>query len=135
MKKKIRLTESQLHNVIRKCISEALNYSQIKNITGIHDDDELNAAAEAESTETLEDNIWDAIKVKLCDGGHPRKTPFNFKDLVSLMSKFGFNYVGSDSDREEHIFENDKYVFHVYPETFYPNQGMIRLDNTHLMYK
>ena len=135
MKKIIRLTESDFQRIVKESVnrvlSEELTYTQLKNILGVDDNDEWNAAAEAERKEELESEVWRAI-VKLA-GGNPRKNVFEFGDLVNMLnSQFGFKYVGCDEEEESHKFENGKDKLFIYPVHFYCRQGKMKIDNMHI---
>lgn len=136
MKRKIiRLTEQDLNNIIIESVERLFDsepsYTQLKNILGVHDNDEWNAAADAERKEEVEGQIFNALK-QLANG-NPRKNPFNFKDAIKMLNdKFGFKYVGPDDDDESHIFRNGNDELTIYPTNYYPSQGMTTLYNIHL---
>ena len=103
-------------------------YTQIRNVTGIEDDDELNAAVECERREALEDKIIGEFF-----GGLRNPNVFVFdKVCAALADKFGFKYVGHDDDREEHMFSNGEDVLHLFPKIYYPQQGSFRLRNAYI---
>jgi hypothetical protein len=113
-----------------KKVNEDLTNTQIRNITGIYDDDILNASVEAEKKEELESNIW-KLMVSLA-GGNPRKNPFDFNELArELKSKFGFVYKGNDDNNECHIFSDGKGELVIYPTTYYPRMGKLTIYNMH----
>ena len=140
MEKNLRILKknSKLYNMqefmkrIKKGINESgLTNAQIRNITGIYDDDMLNAGAEAEQAEQLEGDIFRSIGE--IAQGNPRKNTFNFSDMANMLKeKYGFNYKGIDDDAEGHIFTNGKYELYIYPDTFYANQGAMRISNLHV---
>ena len=137
MRHKIRLTERDLHRIIKESVRKILKendltYKQIKNVTGIQDDDELNASVMAEDYEELEDAIWKSL-VELANGENPRKHTYKFQDICSMLnSEFGLKYVGSDEQNEGHEFSNGKIDFEIFPDTFYPRQGNLRIMNMHV---
>lgn len=135
-KNRIRLTESQLHRVIRESVKRILNESefpnnrQIINMTGIYDDDEMNAAAQAEEDEDLEFKIIKSVSSELCDGGSPSKVSFSLKDFIRLMKEFGFEYLKNDDEKEEIIFANRKgEKLIVWPAMYYHNIDSMRIKN------
>lgn len=122
---------SEFMKRLGKNINEDLTNTQIRNITGIQDDDELNASVEAEQKEEKEGEIWRSI-AELA-GGNPRMKPFYFPSLEKmLMNKYGFKYINADDNEECHIFrDNNGYYLYIYPDAFYPNQGKMRIYNMH----
>lgn len=135
---KIRLTESQLHRVIKESVKKILressfpNYNQLINITGINDNDEFNAAAMTENKEELETEIWKMISKELCNGENPRNVSFHFKDLIELMKNLGFTYNGNDDDNESINFNNSNNEFVIYPKTYYPKMDLMSIYNTQI---
>jgi len=124
---------SKLYSVsgFTKKINEDLTNRQKRNILGITDDDELNAAAEAEEKEELEYTIWNALKEMT--GGDPRKTTFSFADLCDMLnSKFGMKYVGSNDENECHEFSDGVNKLEIFPNVYYPEQGTLRFFNMHV---
>ena len=112
MKKSITLKESELRNGIRenlkKILSEGndLSYTQIQNMTGIEDNDDLNASVESESIQDMEGQIWRGLK-EVANGENPYKTILIFHDVANMLEqKFGFKYVGGDEEMECHDFSN-----------------------------
>ena len=118
-----------LKRIGNKKINESgLTNTQIRNITGITDDDELNAAAEAEEKEQLESNIWNAIAQMA--GGNPRKTSFDFGQLAEMLkTQFNMKYIGTDENQECHTFTDGVNKLDIYPSTYYRKQGTITLYN------
>ena len=101
MKKTIRLTESDLHRVIKESVNKILsemdgtelndfgyNARELRNMLGDYDDDELNVAVEAEEAEELEGDIWKSIS-KIAHG-NPRKVSFSFSDINQLSASIRF---------------------------------------------
>ena len=136
MRQLVRLTETDLHNIIKesvnKILKEDLTYKQIKNITGIEDDDELNASVHSEDAEEVEHNVWESL-VEMANGDSPRRHIYNFKDFANMLyEKFGFEYLGSDIENECHEFENEEFKLDVFPRTFYEKQGLMRIENFHV---
>ena len=118
-----------LKRIGNKKINESgLTNTQIRNITGITDDDELNAAAETEEKEQLESNIWNAIAQMA--GGNPRKTSFDFGQLAEMLkTRFNMKYIGTDENQECHTFTDGVNKLDIFPSTYYPKQRTITLYN------
>ena len=116
----------------KKKVNEGdLTNTQVRNMTGIYDDDELNAAVEAEDAENLEGEVWHSIKQ--IAGGNPRERSFKFADMAKMLAdRYGFKYKGVDEDEEGHVFTNGKYELEIFPDTFYPKQGTMRIYNMHV---
>lgn len=140
MKKKlIRLTESDLHNIIKESVNnilkeyydvDGMSYGQVRNMTGIEDDDELNAGAECEAGEELQSEIFKSIASQLCNGGNPRMYSFGFQDLIKLLAdEFDFEYVGPDESNESYEFAGDGRELCIFPRVFYPSPNKIRIQN------
>lgn len=135
MRRAIRLTESKLKYIITESMKRVLNedhkYTQLRNILGITDNDEWNAAAECERHEDLEDEIWRAI-ANLA-GGNPRENRFEFSDMANMLqNKFGFKYIGSDVEQECHQFSNGEDTLEIFPDWFYQKQGKMNIGNLHV---
>ena len=103
--------------------------TQIKNITGIQDDDELNAGVEAEKHEDLEQSI-------VMDLGRYEDKMLKFSDVCNLLkNKYGFEYIGGDDNNECHNFTNGTETVSIFPKIYYPKQGTMRLSNLHVSSK
>ncbi len=106
--------------------------TETRNTLGIYDDDMLNAACECERKEDLADEIAAAIVQK---HGYERglygNKVFKFGKVCEVLAEFGFAYVCSDDDREEHKFFNPdtKDEISVFPKTYYTKQGDMRFQN------
>lgn len=130
---RIRLTETDLHRIVKEAVKrivrEDMKYGDIVNNIGTDDvDDEYNVAAETEKKEELEHNIWDVL-TNLA-GGDPRKRSFDFQDMVDALSvDFGFDFTGSDDEKECHHFTDGNYDLVIYPSYYYPKQGELRIFN------
>ena len=112
-----------------------MNYTEIRNITGIYDDDVLNAACECERKELLSERI--ANKIVRFHGfrnGLYNGNVFRFPWVKEILEDFGFKYEKSDDDEECHYFENKKSgdEICIYPVTYFPNQDAFRFLNFHL---
>lgn len=146
-KKLIRLTESDLHRVIKESVNKILNemdgtelndfgYNarELRNMLGDYDDDELNVAVEAEEAEELEGDIWKSIS-KIAHG-NPYKVSFKFSDMANMLNdEYNFEYDGCDEDDESHKFSNPNYELYIYPNVFFEKQGTLKLLNLHIMRK
>ncbi len=104
-------------------------YTQIRNVTGIEDDDELNAGVEAERHEDLEQAI-------VMDLGRYEGHMQNFDNVCKLLKdKYGLTYMGGDDERECHVFSNDTETVYVFPKIYYPKQGTMRLRHLYVSNK
>lgn len=113
---------------VRRVLKEDHKYTQLRNILGITDNDEWNAAAETERKEDLASEIWRAI-AKLA-GGNPREKSFKFSDMANMLkAQFGFKYVGSNDEQEYHEFSNGEDTLTICPDWFYTKQGQMSIDN------
>ena len=137
MKKVIRLTEQDLHRIIKESVydtlaSQGMTYNQIRNMLGMQDDDELNAACGAEDIESLEGDIWGDIADLA--GGNPRKVTFSFRELARMLhNTYGFDYVGPDEQNETHEFKDENGLeLTIAPVMWYPEQGTMRIMSLHL---
>lgn len=115
--KSYRLTESKLRGIIHEAVKTALcengldslSSTQIRNITGISDDDELNAACDTERKEELMSKVWRSID--RLDSNRRKKYPIvvNFNELCNVLGRnFGFKYDSSDIDNDSYIFVNEQ---------------------------
>ena len=134
-KKLIRLTEEDLHKIVKESVNRILNeidglsYRQIKNVTGIKDNDEFNAAEKCERDEELESEIWREL-TKMAHGTNPRKYSFRFQDICRMLeSVFNIKYIGPDEGNESHDFENDEFRLSICPNIFYTRQGTLSIAN------
>lgn len=132
----VRINESQLRQIVkgyvRDILKEGHKYSRLRNVLGIHDNDEWNAAAETERREDLESEMWKSLADLA--GGNPRKTPFKFQDAMDMLkNEFGFEYVGYDEERESHKFINkEQDELEIFPVSFYNQQGHMRIQNMNI---
>lgn len=115
--KSYRLTESKLRGIIREAVKNALcengldslSNTQIRNITGISDDDELNAACDTERKEELMSKVWRSIDRLAGDRREKYPLKVNFNELCNVLGrKFGFKYDSSDIDNGSYIFVNEQ---------------------------
>lgn len=127
MKKIIRLTESDLHNIITNSVRSILyendlfTNNQIRNVTGISDDDELNAACEAEDKEEL----LGSIARDLCEeygysNLYDKRAVFDFGFVKSLLEeKYGMRYLGYDEESEAHSFGDGRFTIEIWSKGNY----------------
>ena len=138
-KKLIRLTENDLHRIVKESVNRILGEmdltnNQIRNITGISDDDELNAACMAEDEGDLESNIVKDLKdeygfYNVYDKGV--LLDFDFvKEL--LKQKYGMNYLGFNEKDESHLFGNNDFVVAIWTKENYPRLSKFHLQNIHV---
>lgn len=133
------IAENKLRNIIKSSVNKILEAEyyplpaqQIKNVTGISDDDELNAAIETENEEELESKIWVALK-DLANGEKPSKHSYKFGDVCEMLqNKFGLVYSGPDINNEGHEFKNDEITLELFPSMFYEKQGTMNIFNMHV---
>lgn len=137
----MRLTEEYINRVIRQTLNEiagdeidGFNATELRNMLGVHDDDELNTAVQTEADEELEAEIARTIAHSF---GYRRiydkDAVFNFHEVWDLLKRlYGFDYHGFDEDAESHIFNNGEYELTIYPKEFYPRQAEFRFQNMHL---
>lgn len=99
-----------------------LTNRQIKNVTGIEDDDELNAAEMTENLEDFERSVYRAIRKELTGGQRMFDTPIKTQDLYDLLNRFGFVFWKTDEENEAYVFRNqyNDYMLELYPTYFYP---------------
>lgn len=99
-------------------------YTQIRNVTGIYDNDMLNAAVEAERREDLEGSIARDL------GGYRDRKVLYFPDVCKLLKdKYGFEYERAYDEEQSHIFSNGNDELFICAEPYYPNQGTFKLRN------
>ena len=100
MKQTIRITESELKGLIRKCVNESLPPTWVQNMTGIDDDDELNASVEGERSEELEHSIgMDVYRILGDRIGKARVTREKMSEIERMLgSKYGMRFIGTADD-------------------------------------
>ena len=137
----MRLTEEYINRVIRQTLNEiagdeidGFNATELRNMLGVHDDDELNTAVQTEADEELEAEIARTIANSF---GYRRiydkDAVFNFHEVWDLLKRlYGFDYHGFDEGAESHIFNNGEYELTIYPKEFYPRQAEFQFQNMHL---
>ena len=141
MKKTIRLTESDLHKIVIRALNEiagdeidGFTATELRNMLGVEDDDELNTAVETEEDEEMTGNIANTIARTFgYKGIYDRNAVFNFYKVWDILKRvYGFEYHGFDEEAESHIFNNGKYELEIYPKQFYPRQGDFQFQNMHI---
>jgi len=119
-------------NSKKKTLKEDITYNQRRNMLGVYDDDELNAACIAEKQEDLELEIWHTLSRLV--GNNLRKTPIKFDELANILSeKFNFDYIGADDTHESYIFSNGQDELSIYPNWFYSKPYTITIHNINIM--
>ena len=109
-----------------------MNYNEIRNVTGIYDDDELNAACECERKELLAERIANKIVSShgFCKGLYNGDV-FKFDKVKKVLRDFGFKYENPDDENECHVFWNKETgdEICIYPVTYYPSQDAFKFWN------
>lgn len=86
--------------------------TEIRNITGIYDDDMLNAACECERKDDLAEKIaHDIVKAHGYDRGLYNNQIFTFAKVCEVLGKYGFSCVTpteDDMESEIHRFLNEE---------------------------
>lgn len=109
--------------------------TEIRNITGIYDDDMLNAACECERKDDLAGKIAEEIvKVHGYDRGLYNNQIFTFAKVCEVMEKYGFSYVTpteDDIESEIHRFLNEKTYdeITIIPVIYYSKLDKFRFSN------
>ena len=136
-KKVIRLTESELKHIIAESVRSILHENdlftnnQIRNVTGISDDDELNAACETEDAEEL----LGSIARDLCEeygysNLYDKNAVFDFDFVKSLLEeKYGMRYLGYDEESEAHSFGDGRFTIRIWSEKNYPRLAKFHFNN------
>ena len=112
-------------------ISGEFSPNQIKNMTDIEDDDELNAAADAENGENMMSEIFQCLS-RLGNGANPYKCTYSFNEIKNLFADFGFDYQGPNEEEESHVFSDGNRELLLTPTMFYEKQNMLRIQNLNL---
>lgn len=112
------LKENKIRGFISEAVRSALyevydvpgfTNTQVRNMLGIYDDDELNAAVEYEDREELMSQVWDVID-RLA-GNRQEKYPMevNFRELCDALERnFGFTYDYADTDNDSYVFTDEQ---------------------------
>ena len=131
-----------VRRIIKESVRRALNemdltHNQIRNITGITDDDELNTACMEEDADNLASNI---VKDMRDEYGfyniYDRGVVIDFAFLKNLLEqKYGMRYLGFDENRESHSFANDDFIVELWSKEGYPRLAKFHLQNMHVNYR
>lgn len=96
-----------------------LTYHQIRNITGIQDDEELNAACNCEDCEEMEESVANELR-KICGCGI-FEAVFNQKVVWKMLNeRFGFVFKEAVEEQESYVLENDLFLLNIYPNWWFP---------------
>lgn len=108
-----------------------LNPSQLRNMLGIYDDDELNASIGAEERE----NILSSICKDICATDKSKKIydgVYNFKTIIDIMKNYGFTYMGPYEEDESYNFTDGENEIVIWPDSFYERPGAIHIRNINI---
>lgn len=107
-----------------------LNPIRVRNVIGVYDSDELNAACDCMESEMLELKVGRVLNEFVQDGDL-----FDTEPLFSeLKEKFGFEYCESDKTSMCWILTNGRYDLYLYPKWWYPQPGeQFILNNFHII--
>lgn len=137
--KRIRLTEEDLHGIVKESVKRILSEidltnNQIRNITGISDDDVLNAACMAEDEDDLESNIVKDLKDKYgFYNVYDRGVVLDFNFIKELLKqKYGMKYLGFDEKDDSHLFRNNDFAVAIWSKENYPRLSKFHLQNIHV---
>ena len=131
------MTEEKSYGTMQEAMDDYDNISgefspnQIKNMTDIEDDDELNAAADAENGENMMSEIFQCLS-RLGNGANPYKCIYSFNEIKDLFADFGFDYQGPNEEEEAHVFSDGNRELLLTPTMFYEKQNMLRIQNLNL---
>ena len=114
-------TETPLAESVRRMIKESvkralnemdLTNNQIRNITGITDDDELNTACMEEDADNLASNIVKDLRDEYGFYNiYDKNVVLDFNVVKDLLEqKYGMKYLGFDENSESHSFANDNFI-------------------------
>jgi hypothetical protein len=138
-KKIIRLTESDIHRIVEESVNrilseDGLTNRQIRNITGIYDDDELNAAVMEEDADDLASSIIKDLRDEYNFYNiYDKHTVLDFGFLKNLLNKkYNMKYLGYDENDESHSFGNNKFKVEFWTKENYPNLNKFHLANMHV---
>lgn len=136
MKRVIKLTESDIHDMVRSAINEisgneldGFSATELRNMLGDYDDDELNAAVQSEDNEYFKDEVTKVLQ-KLCKSQniYARLAYFFFPEVQdALEGEFNLKYEGHEN--EGYVFDNGNFELIIYPVTFYETPGDFRIKN------
>lgn len=109
-----------------------LTYNQIRNLSGIEDDDELNAACDCEDCEELSEKVCSELR-KIC-GCRIFDATFNQDQVWQMLKeKFGFVFKEADKEQESYVLENSGFLLHIIPNWWFPcTSEIFKLRNLHV---
>lgn len=135
------LAES-VRRIIRESVRRVLNEmdltnNQIRNITGITDDDELNTACMEEDADNLASNIVKDLRNEYGFYNiYDKNVVLDFNVVKDLLEqKYGMKYLGFDEDTESHSFANDNFIVEIWSKEGYPRLAQFHLQNMHVNYR
>ena len=139
-------TETPLAESVRRMIKESvrralnemdLTNNQIRNITGITDDDELNTACMEEDADNLASNIVKDLRDEYGFYNiYDKNVVLDFNVVKDLLEqKYGMKYLGFDENSESHSFANDNFIVELWSKEGYPRLARFHLQNMHVNYR
>lgn len=142
MKQKIRLTESDLHRIVNESVKMViremdLSKRQIRNITGILDDDELNAACMEEDADELGSEIVRDLRDRYGFANiYDKGVVLDFGFVKGLLEqKYGMKYLGFDEEDEAHTFGNEDFIVEIWSKEGYPRLAKFHLQNMNVRHR
>lgn len=96
-----------------------MTYNQMRNMLGIYDDDELNAACDCENSEELEEKIAQELS-KICGSRIYEATFYQDQVWQMLKEKFGFVFKEANEEQESYVLENEEFRLNIYPNWWFP---------------
>lgn len=109
-----------------------MTYTEIRNITGVRDDDMLNAACECERKDDLAEKIaHDIVKAHGYDRGLYNLQVFDFGKVREILANYGFVYTCANDEDETHIFTHKDTLdeITIVPVLYYPKLDKFRFAN------
>ena len=123
---------------VRRALNEMdLTNNQVRNITGITDDDELNAACMEEDADNLASNIVKDLRDEYGFYNiYDKNVVLDFNVVKDLLEqKYGMKYLGFDEDSESHSFANDNFIVEFWSRENYPRLARFHLQNMHVNHR
>ena len=139
-------TETPLAESVRRMIKESvkralnemdLTNNQIRNITGITDDDELNTACMEEDADNLASNIVKDLRDEYGFYNiYDKNVVLDFNVVKDLLEqKYGMKDLGFDENSESHSFANDNFIVELWSKEGYPRLAQFHLQNMYVNYR
>lgn len=139
-------TEAPLAESVRRMIKESvrralnemdLTNNQIRNITGITDDDELNTACMEEDADNLASNIVKDLRDEYGFYNiYDKNVVLDFNVVKDLLEqKYGMKYLGFDENSESHSFANDDFIVELWSKEGYPRLAQFHLQNMNVNHR